>query len=512
MGITTNANADVVNSIVLKAPKVGATLNPYFPFTITLDLLGGAANTANTCDEGDLSQIQFAAGLLNGSNLGLSLNPSKYAEGRNLQGWIPKIISGGIECSFQVNPTDQGYISWSSDLGLADTSWFGSLPTTYTATTSNFGEPKKLDIAWMFNGTVAHHIIQPTKKGTPTLSIEGLTRGQMIDYSASFKVVATMDSTFSVGDLSATSNFSSRDITCANSQKPNKVISNGIATYTSECQLNLVNAENYPPTLIVTPYIQMFPKAVQPEGQSVTIDTGLTGVLEFETFVESSPGSTFSNEGGTLKSNNPSKPWATPATFQLSGAACIASVIGKRCSEAGSKPLPGASVGICVNKKCTTVDVQNSGKFTYTQTVSSSSVTWTAVAFYKDKPIRNCNYIGISDGSPDYADLYSITSDSLVLPSAPAPALSATQVKANNQASFNYGVKLMGSLTSVQLARMGFLAFYLPGHKTLTPTYASDFCSKLPRVIPGLANQVGAYPNAYFIKGCASIAVKIKLK
>ncbi len=511
---TTIANADIVSSVVLVSPAAGSVFNPRLSFPVTIDLIGGAAAKANSCDDGELTNFKFAMAAIDGANYGLGFalsvnrNGGQWfaGEGDNLGGWVGKIIPNGIECTMYATK-DSGVWDALNSTGMA---WFGAKSPTYINGQDEYGVAQKLDIAWQLNSTIVHHVFQTTSEGTFNVELLGLSRGQTVNYSASFEVSGSVRSDYVLTQLSATGNFSNKDVTC--SDTPRSSLNGNIATYTTNCTISLANAESYPPTIQITPTIAAHSPVIwngsttsvsRINGDPITINTGEIGVPQFE--INSSPGS--------LISKDQSKPWTTPAVFSLKGRVC-SDVGGLGCFS--SPPLQGAIIKICIAAVCENAKSAADGTFSYAKTVNTSTVRWTASATWKNISLQPADFVCCG---PSYVGFYrtevvdsTSMAETVSLPKAPAAPLTAAQKKANATALYNYGVKVMNSLTSTQLAQIGFLKFFLPGHKSLTNSSAMDFCRQLPTVIPGLSQQVGLLADPNFVAGCAAAAVKIKQK
>jgi hypothetical protein len=519
LALTQPAKADPVDSVNLISPAKGSILNPLLPFTITLDLLGGAATQANTCTDGKLADFQFAVELIDVHNFGAALGVSS---GSNLDGWNQKIIQGGIECSFQVNPNGQA--DWNENISELDSSWFGVTKSDWSPNqTSSYGPAKNLVIAWKLNGNIVQNSFGLTSKGSPKIALVGLTRGQVVDYSTHFQVQATLDSSIKVDHLWASLDLTPnwRDpysLNCSNDTDPLKSVQGDLTTYTSNCTLELRYFDSYPASLIVTPFLSLNSLIKVPDGASVTVNVGKIGYPEFEISPNpieenSSSSQNYGDKAGeSLISQTPKKPWMAPATFNLNGRACVVKQKGQLCDfPFQSQPISGADVKICVNGSCQSVQTQADGTFNLTKLVQVTSVKWSASVTYSGSPLPNWDDQQNPDGTSSQE--FSV-SDTVSLPPQPAPPLTKAQVKAAQQAMFNLGVSVMKSLTSNQLIQFGFLKFFLPGHRTITNSYAQDFCRQLPKVLPNLMQRVGFDNNADFnyVAGCASIATTIKLK
>ena len=410
-----------------------------------------------------------------------------------------------------------GTDSWAPDLNPKDLSWFGVTQSTWSGSQTNYGPAKSMDIAWSLNGNISHHLFSVTTVGSPTVSIVGLTRGQTVDYSTKFQVVATMASSlkpsFLFASLEQTPNWNDkRSITCSSFTASNSS-QTGVNTYTANCNLNLDMQENYPLSLIITPYLDVANSVLTLNGDSVTVNVGKTGIQEFAIW-QDAEGASHNygwNYGGSLISLTPKTPWLAPATFTLKGSACVAQLHGNYCQQRlGTLPLAGATFNICVNNKCQSIQTQADGSFTFTQVVQAKSVQWTAAATYKGTSLP----YDLDDNSGSTPVQRFTVSDTVSLATQPPPPPTKGQIKAAQQAMHSLGVKVMKSLTSAQLVQMGLLKFLLPGHNTVTSTYAQDFCRQIPTIIPGLAQEVGFNNNAdpNYVSGCASVVMTIKLK
>jgi hypothetical protein len=88
-----------------------------------------------------------------------------YSTGNSLWDWTPKIITGGIECSFLIEHNERAPLS-ASWVTARDNTWFGN------SQNGQFGTPTKVDIAWDKGSGAEHHVFQATSVGSPSLSIK----------------------------------------------------------------------------------------------------------------------------------------------------------------------------------------------------------------------------------------------------------------------------------------------------------------------------------------------------
>lgn len=509
-------------TVSLVSPMSGTTINPDVPFTITMDLLGGPASSANSCDDPSLSGFKFGAQEFDTNNVGQALiwgmtNNSNYSTGQSLWDWTPKIITGGIECSFLIenNATRPSTLSasWGSSSNTnLNATWFGS------SHNEQFGTPTRVDIAWDIGAGVVHHVFQASSGGSPSLSINGLVRGQVVNYSTTFQVVATLSDALpfvsinvsmeapklqSTGEQTLFCGFYDPNTLTWDTSAQKTGDTNGIVTYTENCKVILPGGQ----ATITTPSFAIntsLSTNLIVAGPSVIANVGKQGrpVIEVVTLDKF-------GDHGIYSSLNAKKPWSTPASLKLEGVACMTSE--GSCSSSALDPISNFPLQICVNSKCSISTTNADGTFSFSQNFTSKAVNWSITGFYQEEPIEDANGFYVQLGQSG-SEVNQGPSGSLQLPIQPPTPLTAAQKKANNQALYEYGVKIMGSFTSSYLVRIGFLTFFLPGHNALTKAYAQDFCRQLPRVVPGLSNQIGSVPDLNFVSGCASVAVKIKLK
>jgi hypothetical protein len=232
------------------------------------------------------------------------------------------------------------------------------------------------------------------------------------------------------------------------------------------------------------------------------------------------------NEYATLKSVNSKSPWTTPATLHIEGSVCGNAVssdlsgVGHECDvNEGVTPLGNLELKLCsaptsagdfestrTIKSCSTTRTSSDGKFLFDSVVakvgSDGGLNWAIDGNFKGLSRRN-------------SKMDSLMSHAFVgvtfLPSKPIPPLTAAQIANSKKALYNYGSKLISTYTKTQLTSIGFLGFFLPGKSYLSSASAQDFCSQLPTVIVGLAQQVGMPANSNFISGCTAAAVKIRI-
>jgi hypothetical protein len=508
-------------TVSLVSPTSGTTINPDVPFTITLDLLGGPASSANSCEDPSLTGFQFGAQEFDSNNVGqaldlITLGGTHYSTGTALWGWTPKIITGGIECSLLIEHNERARLS-ASWVPAWDNTWFGN------SQNGQFGTPTRVDIAWDIGAGVEHHVFQATSVGSPSLSIKGLARGQVVNYSTSFQVVATLSDALpfqGIGvSMEAPTLHSTEEQTLfcgvynpksqtwdTEAQKTGDT--NGIVTYTEQCEVILPggDATIATPSFAINTSIYTINTFTEVAGPSVIANVGKQGRPIIEMVTRNKSG----EPDGIYSSLDTKNPWSTPASLKLEGVACMTSK--SDCSSSQLDPISNFPLQICVNSKCSTSTTNAAGAFSFSQIFTSKTVNWSITGFYQEEPIEDANLFYVQLGSHNNDPINQGPSGSLQLPIQPPTPLNAAQQKANNQAYYEYGVKIMSSFTSSYLVQIGFLKFFLPGHKALTNAYAQDFCRQLPGVVPGLRNQIGSIPDTNFVNGCASVALKIKLK
>lgn len=499
------SNAAVADyQVTLVNPTVGSTINPFLPFTITLRFTGGSATTVNHCYDSQLKSFSFGAQAIDSANLGYALG--WYGDGYSAStgdamtpNWTANILSNGIECSLAVNSSPGSVTAASFGPGLTkkDIAWFGTPSSNWSGSETNYGSPVKIDIAWSIaDGPIQHHIFTATTAGNPSVNIVGLTRGVVIDYQKQFQVVATMSKLIKFNSLKAgvdiqylrQSGLMERVVSCPSNAVTSQ--SNGdLITYTVSCSLKLWQ---YPfksgETMDVIAYLSADRDY---KSKTITVTVGKIGLPQIQAT-------------GTLKGNDVLKPWNTPATLNINGIVCAD--INLRCYDSDVPGLVNILVTMCVDGSCFNGKSDATGKFAFNVPFNRSTANWKVTAKVNDFPA-----LYFPPEKSDYIGLESF-SDISYLPKAPPKPLTPAQIKERNKSLYNYGVKLMGSLTSTELISLGFLSFYLPGKSTLTLPYAKDFCSKLPQAIPGLSNLVGVIPDINFVNGCASVAIKNKLK
>jgi hypothetical protein len=294
----------------------------------------------------------------------------------------------------------------------------------------------------------------------------------------------------------------------------------GIAAYSENCILKLPGGAytESQSSLVVTPYLVADSTLV---GNPISVNVGKQGIPLLQ--LKSKEGSN-TNEYASLKSMNSKSPWTTPASLHIEGSVCGNAVssdlagVGHECDvNRGGTPLGNLELKLCTAptnagdfestrtiKSCSTTLTGSDGKFQFDSVVSKvgsdGGLKWAVDGNFQGLSLRNPRM----DSSISHA-FVSVT----FLPSKPIPPLTPAQIASNKKALYNYGAKLIGAYTKTQLTSIGFLGFFLPGKNYLSRTSAQDFCSQLPTVIVGLAQQVGMPANSNFIAGCTAAAVKI---
>jgi len=516
-------------SVRLVSPGTGLAFNPNLPFTVTLDILGGAALTSNTCDSPEMQKVHFGALESDASGVGAMLSwglegNSTYQVDSPLWGWSAKIISGGLECSYDfIHPYVTGVTNWHSEWGSwnwassSQASWFPD------AKSGEIGKPAKVDIAWSVGGIVTHKLFQVTSSGDSNVEIIGLTRGQTIDFASSFKVQGILSDKIPFKGFSVSLDNASMNQYLLKCENPSKLSDKaGISTFSENCVIKLPGGfytENQS-SLVVTPTMVADKTIV---GNSVAVNVGKQGVplLQLKSYDD---GHILSQ--ASLIGVNPKTPWALPASFHLEGVACANEVSdsvsgqGREC-DAGKNGMPISNIelNVCTApvgdnsfdspltvKSCTTVTTESDGTFKFNKAISAVGsdglLAWSVDGFYQGLLLTNLGNNLIQGHS---------ASGNIFLPGKPAIPLTASQIASQNKALYNFGIKMLNSYSTAQLKFLGFKRFYLPGKSYLTTSSAQDFCAQLPTVIPGLAQQVGMPANSNFVLGCATAASKIKI-
>ena len=80
--------------------------------------------------------------------------------------------------------------------------------------------------------------------------------------------------------------------------------------------------------------------------------------------------------------------------------------------------------------------------------------------------------------------------------------------KAEMQAQYNFGYKMISNWTTATFARYSLANFISPKGK-LTSVNAKDWCSKLVEIVPGLGQTVGYPASTGFVNGCSAAALRI---
>lgn len=493
------AEADTGVKVSLISPKQGFALNPDLPFVITLAITGGSAATANKCHEYNnaslLGNLTFGAQAVDLNNLGKQLtwgvpnNDSRRTDGE-LVGWSARIIPNGIECSIGVVRAISGGIGvagFQEGLSDADYAWFGTKQSNWSGNNTNFGAYSYVDFAWKLNGVVTHNKFQATSKGKPSASILDLQRGQVIDYEATFQVVGTMSSSLTLQSLYVAVDGSGveRYVNCESGsailQKDN---GDGTTTYSTKCTFLFVDHTTNKTSLSVTPVMRSNIDSAQTlPSQIVTINVGKQG------------------EPTCIKENRAAEVVTTSVNSQ----------IGTNERVVNSLTTATAAMKVRTNLQ---VDLETLKK-------ASQALKSAGMQISSCKQNQEKNLVLLEDLFTRTMSLDSQVTNFINSPAAQLAAVKAEQEAQKvaaaqkvvmNKKLYDFGYSMVFGWSNYQLKQASILKFLLPGKKYLTTTYARDWCSQLPKVVMGLSNQVGFPPNSNYISGCATAAVKIRLR
>jgi len=477
-------------SVTLMSPKPGSTVNPDLPLTLTLQLKGGPAATANKCDQDSLSAFEFGAQVIDANNRAKSMrwgieNVAGYGTGNFLYGWSAKIIPGGIECTTVTGMprrVTSPFAYFGEGFNENDVGWFNTEQTIWSGDITNFETPKRLDIAWNLSGTLQHTVFVTTTKGSPMVEISGLTRGQTIDYEAVFQISTNFASSETLQYFGATADSVREEefLKCDDKNSGTKQVNgDGTVTYTKFCLIDFRTTDRGEESLIITPYV--YTGTLNTSGQAVAINVGKQGIPPCEIASEQN-----SSQLGSILSKFKS--------LEANFAKAISGAEGKKVLEALQT----------LNSDANSLSTKNSS---LTIEVTSCSSTQEAIE-------TNLNSFLSASKSLSTKVQKFVSSPSLqakALAESKARAKKAAADKANYAKSmYSYGFNFVAKLSVNQLNDLSIWKFPSPGRSSLTDAQARDWCSQLPRVVPGLSNVVGYPANSNYVAGCAEAAKKVR--
>ena len=264
--------------VTLLTPSIGESVLPFAPFTIKVQLTGGAASTAKNCSDLAFDSFKFGAAISDADNNGLSLmwgipNNSFYSSGGWFgYGWQTQLIPNGLICSVNVLEKLQQYsyqtaVGWTTNKNNFDDLFFGIKSGT-------LGPIRKLDIAWQNTNTITHNYFVIQSSGSPIVSMAGLTRGQVVDYLASFTVSAQVGDRFVIKSLTAVNPRDYSTVSCKDAVKGSS--REGMTSYSAQCVIKFPGGSTDSiatviPTLYGVGYNESY------SGESVSINIGKQG-------------------------------------------------------------------------------------------------------------------------------------------------------------------------------------------------------------------------------------------
>ena len=487
--------ADSGISVVLISPKPGSQVNPDLPFVITLAITGGGAASANNCfDYNNLAlfgDLTFGAQAVDAKNLGKQLvwgvpNSDYRRTNGPLVGWSARIIPNGIECSIEVGGRN-GLANFQEGLNSEDEAWFGTKQSNWSGSTTNFGAYSYVDLAWKYKGVITHNKFQATSKGTPTVSLVGLQRGQTIDYEATFQVVGTMSSDLTLSSISASVDGSGVE-KFLNCDKGSKIVQlnngDGTTTYKTNCTFLFTDFTTNKTSLSVSPHLRWtLNVAFGQNGEIVTVNVGKQGQ-------PACSGKNKTSEDVIAEGTRQLKTYekAFAVTYTSLGASAIDVALPK-IIETLDKEYQALKVAEMQVISCN--EARDKNLLALSGIMTNLEILATKVKNF------------INDSAAQQAALKA---------KQEADAKAAAEQLALKKKMYDYGYSMVSSWSNYQLAKVSIQKFLLPGKKYLSAAYARDWCSQLPKIVIGLSNKVGFPANPNYISGCAAAAIKIKLR
>lgn len=391
------ATASDVPKIEIVSPTINSKINLDAGFTLNLRFTGGWAKDANDCR----LPIKVGLGAIDSLNRIRFWYDSSYQSGFSTILFKPKLISGGIECSYAPNKNAG---NWNWNVGERSGEELAKFLSANEASQTDepFGEIKQISFSWqLLDSSEAQNIKYEVNPSPETsLTFTGINRGDTIESPKKFTAQLTISKFIELRELQTNAFCKEPELKQENETTK---------TYLYDCIYDEFANTNSNGTTREINFRLLTKNHGEVKLNSIFVNLG-------DSIQAGKPIIDIYNKRATYGKN--SKPLEnTTVELGFDGEYFL------QTTRSSKTPLSDQTIEICINKEseCTKVVTDNAGKFTFSREIRGTTGNFEIKAKYRNYLLTENN---LKDANRDFLSYFSSISgnwDVFKIPAMPLP-------------------------------------------------------------------------------------------